>query len=98
MAVQKGVGFGWGFFLFGIGAPLFRVSKILGFEDRRIERAYEKARLEREQGLRPPVGARGRLENGDTPDAVLDQIIRLIRERRARRSQMNTDTLPPLPS
>lgn len=95
---KKGVGFGYGVFLFGVGTPLFRVSQILGFEDRRMERAYEKAKLEREQGLRPPLGAQGRLENGDRPDAVLDKIIRHIRERRARHSQMKMDTLAPSPS
>lgn len=90
-----GGGFGYGVFLFGIGTPLFRVSQLLGFEDRRMERAYRKARLEKRQPLRTPAEEQTRLEDVDRPDAVLDKFLRLVRERRARHSQMNINSLPP---
>lgn len=81
-----GIGLGWGIFLFGIGTPVVTVANMFGHEERMMHRAYEQAMKEREEGTRPPIGARPKHYGSDT-DPLLDRLLRLIQKRRAQRSQ-----------
>ncbi len=80
-----GLGFGWGFFLFGIGAPLWTVNNLFGQEDRMMDRAFEKAEREREAGIRPPIGTPPAIFDRE-PDPILDRLLRIIQSRRARKA------------
>lgn len=81
-----GVGIGWGIFLFGVGTPVVTIRDMVGYEDRQLNRAYEQAMKEREEGIRPPIGAAPKHWGTDT-DPLLDRLLRLIQKRRAQRTE-----------
>lgn len=100
-----GFGAGWGVFVLGIGTPLWRTGTLLGFEQRRMDAAYRKARLERQrvnesfaplieeaaagkvrvQGASPDSERTRSNDQEPRPDALLNAIMRRIRDARARR-------------
>lgn len=76
-----GLGAGWGFFALGFGVVVRGADDMTGRTRRRVARAAERIRREREAGLRPPRRDPAKEDAGLDP--LLDRIIRHIETRRA---------------
>lgn len=79
-----GAGFGLGFFVFGFGARVADTDDLTGYNRRLLRQKALEINKERESGERPPRKDPYAEEN--TPDPLLDRMIRKVQARRARKT------------
>lgn len=77
-----GAGFGWGFFLFGVGCPFFRSTDLFGLSQRYMEYHTDPSLF---QEYRLPEQIK---DPDDDVDEYLDSVIQSVKERRKRLAQL----------